>query len=62
MVRSTFTPIWEGSQETAQAHHSAAMTDRPSWAARIGLSPMRRAALLVALFTVGIGVVGLTTG
>ena len=36
------------------------MTDRPSWTARIGPA-MRMAALLVALFTVVIGVVGLVT-
>jgi hypothetical protein len=36
------------------------MTDRPSWAARIG-PPMRMAALLVALFTVVVGVVGLVS-
>jgi hypothetical protein len=35
------------------------MTDR-SWAARIG-PPMRMAALLVGLFTVGIGVIGLVS-
>ena len=34
------------------------MTDRPSWANRIGPA-MRTAALLVALFTVVVGVVGL---
>jgi hypothetical protein len=34
------------------------MTDRPSWVARIG-PPMGIAALLVALFNVVVGVVGL---
>ena len=36
------------------------MTDRALWAARIG-PPMRMAALLVALFTVGVGVVGVVS-
>ena len=39
---------------------ASGMTDRPSWAARIG-PPMRMAALLVALSTVVVGVVGLVS-
>ena len=46
--------------KAAEGVQSAAMTDRPSWAARIG-PPVRMAALLVALFTVVVAVVGLVS-